>query len=90
MTEQLSLRSCKHALPSLLEMKTGQRSQGAVCTLCVHKKAFVLPFSLFRHSALFTPEPERSQRPSRPMSIKSADVLTQMEDKAIEKLCAIL
>lgn len=86
MTEQLSLRSCKHALSSPQEMKTGQRSQGAGCTLCVHKKAFMLPFSLLRHSVLFTPELDRSQRPSRPMSIKSRDVLTQMEDKAVQKL----
>lgn len=45
MTEQLSLRSCKRAPPSLQVMQTGHRSQGAGCTLSVHKKAFMLLFS---------------------------------------------
>lgn len=60
MTEQLSQRSCKHALPSLQEMKIGLRSQGAGCTLCACKKAFMLPF-LLMHSLLFTPEPDRKE-----------------------------
>lgn len=46
MTEQSSPRSCKHPLPSLQEIKTRCWSQGAGCTLCVHKKAFMLPSSL--------------------------------------------
>lgn len=87
MTEQPSLRSCKHALPSPQEIKTGQRSQGAGCTLCVHKKGFHAAFFPFvTRSALFTPELDRSQRPSKPMSAKSTDALPQMEDKALPEL----
>lgn len=67
MTEQPNLRSCKRALPSLQEIKTGHRGQRAGCTLRVHIKAFTLPFLPFvTRSVLFTPELDRSQRPRDP------------------------